>query len=138
MSEIIVDSGPLVALLVRTDRHHAWVVDRLRELRPPFLTCEPVLAEVAHLVRRVRGGIARFVDLLMSDLLRVDLDVMAERQAVGRLLRKYADRPMSLADACLVRIAELNDRASVLTINSDFAVYRKHGRRTIAVVSPDA
>jgi predicted nucleic acid-binding protein len=138
VSEIIVDSGPLVALLVRTDRHHAWMVDRLRELRPPFLTCEPVLAEVAHLVRRVRGGIVRFVDLLMSDLLRIDLDVMAERQAIGRLLRKYADRPMSLADACLVRIAELNDRASVLTIDGDFAVYRKHDRRTIAVVAPEA
>ena len=137
MSEIIVDSGPLLALLVRTDRHHTWVVDRLRELRPPFLTCEPVLAEVAHLVRRVRGGIVRFVDLLMSDLLRVELDVMAERQPIGRLLRKYADRPMSLADACLVRIAELNDRASVLTVDGDFAVYRKHGRRAIAVVAPD-
>lgn len=138
VSEIIVDSGPLVALLVRTDRHHAWVVDRLRELRPPFLTCEPVLAEVAHLVRRVRHGVARFVDLLMSDLLRVELDVMAEREAIGRLLRKYADRPMSLADACLVRIAELNDGASVLTIDGDFAVYRKHGRRVIAVVAPDS
>jgi len=136
VSDIIVDTGPLVALLVRTYRHHAWVIDRLLELRPPFLTCEPVLAEVAHLVRRVRRGLGRFVDLLMSDLLRVELDAMAEREAIGRLLRKYADRPMSLADACLVRIAELNDRASVLTIDRDFAVYRKHGRRAIAVVAP--
>jgi predicted nucleic acid-binding protein len=95
VSEIIVDSGPLVALLVRTDHHHAWVVDRLREFRPPFLTCEPVLAEVAHLVRRMRHGLERFVDLLMSDLLRVDFAVMAEREPLGRLLRKYADRPMS-------------------------------------------
>ena len=137
MAEIIVDSGPLVALLVRTDHHHSWVVDRLRELRPPFLTCEPVLAEVTHLVRRVRHGIERFVDLLMSDLLRVELDIMEEREAIRRLLRKYADRPMSLADACLVRIAELNDGASVLTIDGDFAVYRKHGRRAIALVAPE-
>lgn len=138
MSEIIVDTGPLVAMLVRTDHHHAWAVDRLRELPPPFLTCEPVLAEVAHLVRRVRHGLERFVDLLMSDLLllRVDLDLMEERAAVGRLLRKYADRPMSLADACLVRLAELNDRASVLTIDGDFAVYRKHGRRVIPLIAP--
>ena len=123
-------------MLVRTDHHHAWVVDRLRELPPPFLTCEPVLAEVAHLVRRVRHGLERFVDLLMSDLLRVDLDLMGERAAEGRLLRKYADRPMSLADACLVRLAELNDRASVLTIDGDFAVYRKHGRRVIPLIAP--
>ena len=136
VSEIIVDTGPLVAMLVRTDDHHAWAVDRLRELRPPFLTCEPVLAEVAHLVRRVGHGVERFVDLLVSDLLRVELDLMAERAAVGRLLRKYADRPMSLADACLVRLAELNDRASVLTIDGDFAVYRKHGRRAIPLITP--
>jgi len=136
VSEIIVDTGPLVALLVRTDDHHSWAVDRLRELHPPFLTCEPVLAEVAHLVRRVRHGLARFVDLLMSNLLRVEFDVMAERAAVGRLLRKYADRPMSLADACLVRLAELNDGASVLTIDGDFMVYRKHGRRVIPLIAP--
>ena len=102
VSEIIVDTGPLVALLVKTDDHHAWMVDRLRELRPPFLTCEAVLAEVAHLARRVRNGAEGFVDLLLSDLLRVEFDLMTERGAVGRLLRKYADRPMALADVCLV------------------------------------
>jgi len=67
---------------------------------------------------------------------RALIDLMTERGAVGRLLRKYADRPMSLADACLVRLAELNDTASVLTIDGDFAVYRKHGRRAIALISP--
>lgn len=136
MSDIIVDAGPLVAMMVRTDDHHVWALDRLRELPPPFLTCEPVLAEVAHLVRRVRHGLERFVELLTSDLLRVQFDLMTERAAVGRLLRKYADRPMSLADACLVRLAELHDGATVLTIDGDFAVYRKHGRRIIPLLTP--
>ncbi len=133
---VIVDAGPLVAMLVKSDEHHAWAIDRLRELPPPFLTCEPVLAEVAHLVRRVRHGIERFVDLLLSDLLRVELDLTAERGTVGRLLRKYADRPMSLADACLVRLAEIHDGAAVLTVDGDFAVYRKHGRRVIPLLAP--
>jgi len=136
VTDVIVDTGPLVAMLVKTDDHHVWAVDRLRELPPPFLTCEPVLAEVAHLVRRVRHGVDRFVDLLVSDLLRVELDLVLERAAVARLLRKYADRPMSLADACLVRLAELKDQASVLTVDGDFAVYRKHGRRLIPLISP--
>lgn len=137
MPEVIVDTGPLVAMLVRTDDHHAWTIERLRELPPPFVTCEPVLAEAAHLVRRIPHGIERFVDLLHSDLLRVDLDLMAERAAIGRLLRKYADRPMSLADACLVRLAELNERSAVFTTDSDFTVYRKHGRRTIPLITPN-
>jgi len=136
VSDIIVDAGPLAALMVRTDDHHVWSLDRLRELPPPFLTCEPVLAEVAHLVRRVRHGLERFVELLTSDLLRVEFDLMTERAAFGRLLHKYADRPMSLADACLVRLAELHDGATVLTIDGDFAVYRKHGRRIIPLLTP--
>ena len=80
--------------------------------------------------------VGRFVDLLLSDLLRVDFAVMAERARLGRLLRKYADRPMSLADTCLVRLAELHDGAAVLTIDEDFSVYRKHGRREIPVIAP--
>ena len=136
MSEIIVDTGPLVALLVRTDDHHRWAVDRLPEVPPPLLTCDAVLAEVAHLVRRIRHGIERFVDLLMSDLLRVEFDIMVERGAVGRLLRKYVDRPMSFADACLGRLAEINDGAVVFTIDGDFGVYRKHGRRAIPLITP--
>jgi predicted nucleic acid-binding protein len=136
VSEIIVDTGPLVALMVRTDAHHTWTVEQLRQLSPPFLTCEAVLAEVAHLVRRLRHGVERFVELVMSDLVRVDFDVMEERAAVGRLLRKYADRPMSLADACLVRIAEQHEGAAVFTVDGDFGVYRKHGRRAIPLITP--
>jgi len=136
VTEVIVDTGPLVALLVGTDAHHRWLVDRLREIRPPLLTCEAVLAETAHLVRRVRHGIERFADLLESDLLCVEFDLTAERARVARLLRKYADRPMSLADACLVRLAELHDGASLLTVDGDFAVYRKHGRRVIPLIAP--
>ena len=136
MNEIIVDTGPLVAMLVQTDDHHDWAVERLRELPPPFVTCEPVLAEVAHLVRRIPHGIERVVDLLHSNLLRVDLDLMTERAAIGRLLRKYADRPMSLADACLVRLAELNERSAIFTTDGDFTVYRRHGRRTIPLITP--
>ena len=136
MNEIIVDTGPLVAMLVQTDDHHEWAVERLRELSPPFVTCEPVLAEVAHLVRRIPHGIERVVDLLHSNLLRVDLDLMTERAAIGRLLRKYADRPMSLADACLVRLAELNERSAIFTTDGDFTVYRRHGRRTIPLITP--
>jgi predicted nucleic acid-binding protein len=137
VGDVIVDTGPLVALLVATDDYHRWTVNRLRELRPPLLTCEAVLAETAHLVRRVRHGTERFAQLLESDLLLVEFDIMAERTRVARLLRKYADRPMSLADACLVRLAELHDGASLLTIDGDFTVYRKHGRRMIPLIVPD-
>ena len=62
---------------------------------------------------------------------------MEERAAVGRLLRRYAGRPMSLADACLVRLAERHERAAVFTVDGGFSVYRQHGRRAIPLITPE-
>ena len=84
----------------------------------------------------VRHGVERFVELLMSDLLRVELAVMAERAAVGRLLRKYADRPMSLADACLVRMSETLPEPIIITTDSDFRIYRRHSRQVVPCLLP--
>jgi predicted nucleic acid-binding protein len=62
---------------------------------------------------------------------------LRELAAVRRLVARYRDRPMSLADACLVRLAELFDEAEVITLDRDFSIYRKHGRQTIPLISPD-
>jgi len=135
--EIIVDTGPLVAFLVGTDRHHSWAAERFRELRAPFLTCEAVLAETFYLVARLRDGPGRFFELLDSGLLvGASFDVFSERNTLRKLVRKYADLPMSLADACVVRMAELHDRASVFTVDGQFRIYRKHGRRQIPAILP--
>ena len=74
--------------------------------------------------------------LLNRGLLRVEFDLMAERQSLDRLVQKYADLPMSLADACLVRMTELNDKAVVCTLDRHFQIYRKHGRQTIPTIMP--
>lgn len=59
-----------------------------------------------------------------------------EVESVKELQKRYSDQPMSLADACLVRMAELHATSKVLTIDSDFSVYRKQGRRVIPVITP--
>lgn len=133
---ILVDTGPLVAWLLNEEAHHAWVVERFRELPAPFLTCESVLSETFFLVRRLTQSSFRFVELLEIPLLSVSFDLREEKQAVGELMRKYADLPMSLADACLVRMAELHDRAAVFTLDRQFRIYRKHGRRSIPTIAP--
>jgi len=125
----LVDTGVLVALLNRKEEHPAWAVEKSRTLPAPFLTCEPVLTETYFLVSTLPGGALRFFQLLQSGMLEVDFSVIAEREPLGKLIRKYEDLPMSLADACLVRLAELHPAASVLTLDSHFRVYRKHGSR---------
>jgi predicted nucleic acid-binding protein len=135
-ARVIVDTGPLVALLVEDDAHHDWVVEQLEAMRPPLLCCEPVLTETFHLLRRVRGGPQAFFDLLGRGLLVRGLDLLEQRLPLARLVRRYADRPMSLADACLVRMAELQDGAVVFTLDSDFVVYRMHERRLVPAILP--
>jgi predicted nucleic acid-binding protein len=137
VSNVIVDTGPLVAFLLQTDSHHAWSVERFHELSAPFLTCEPVLTETFYLVTHLHHGRRRFFELLEAGLLNVEFDVMAEREALRKLINKYADVPMSLADACLVRMAEQNKDATIFTTDRDFRTYRKNRRQLIPLVIPE-
>lgn len=133
---IIADTGPLVALLHHEQPHHQWSAQQVRELPAPLLTCEAVLTETAHFLRRLPGGIESLFQLLERGIAVVDFSLSAERVAVHALMRKYQDLPMSLADACLVRMAELQTDAEVLTLDTHFMIYRKHGRQRIATITP--
>lgn len=132
----IVDAGPLVALLSRQDRHHAWAKNAFAGVRPPAITCEAVLAEAWHLLRATANGQRALLDLVAAGTMSVEFALMSELESVRRLVLRYRDRPMSLADACLVRLAELFDEATVITLDEDFSVYRKHGRQTIPMLAP--
>jgi uncharacterized protein len=134
---IIIDTGPLVAFLVENEAHHDWAVAQFKQHPSPFQTCEPVLTEAFHLVGRIFGGAGKLSGLLETGLMVVDFSVMSELDSLRRLMAKYADLPMSLADACLVRMAELNRGAAVFTLDGHFRIYRKHGRQQIPVIMPE-
>ena len=133
---VLVDTGPLVAFLNRRDRLHAWAVRQLGELKPPLLTCEAVLTETCHLLGKLEGGPDAVIKLVRSGAVGVPFRLDQEIGAIGRLLGKYADVPISLADACLVRMAEQVADSSVLTVDADFRIYRKHGRQVIPTILP--
>jgi len=132
---MIIDTGPLVAFLDQRDRHHDWAVASLAPLRPPLLTCEAVLSEACFLVRHLPGGREAVLDLLGRGAISVSFSLANEVIAVRRLLHRYANVPMSLADACLVRMTELVDGV-VVTCDSDFRVYRRNGRAAISTRMP--
>lgn len=131
---VLLDTGPLVALLNRTEQGHARVKVVVDELPAPLFTVEPVLTEAVYLLRRVPGGAAAVLGLVQEGLLRVPFSLQAEAEAVAALMARYASVPMSLADACLVRLVELMPDAVVLTLDADFAVYRARKSRVIQVV----
>jgi len=133
---ILLDTGPLVAFLNRTDRFHEWALAEWERLRPPFLTCEAVLAEACFLVRHLPGGSQAVVELLNREVLHSSFVLQEEAEAVAKLLGRYAEVPMSLADACLIRMAERHSRSQVLTLDRDFRIYRKHRRHVIPTIMP--
>ena len=132
----IVDTGPLVAFFDRSERHHLWTAERIEELDAPLLVCEPVLTETLYLLTRFPNAQGALFGLLRNGALVVAFRLEEHIAGLHRLLRKYRDTPMSLADACVVRMAEIHEGHSVLTLDSDFTVYRKHGRVPIALMRP--
>ena len=131
---VLVDAGFLVALLSRRDSHHRWAVTQARGHAPPWRTCEAVLSEAFHLLGA--RGAPRLSALLRRRALIVAFDLDNDMEPVLTLLRKYADVPMSLADACLVRMTETLSDPLILTTDSDFRIYRRHGRQMVPCLTP--
>jgi predicted nucleic acid-binding protein len=133
---VLVDTGPLVAMLNRHDEHHLWVVDQLARLRPPFLSCEAVIAEAFHLLRRLPRARTAILQMLPNGVLTTPFKLDEHADNVLELVERYANVPMSLADACLVRMSELTTNAFVLTLDSDFQIYRRNRRQRISLITP--
>jgi predicted nucleic acid-binding protein len=132
----IVDTGPLVAFFDRAERHHDWVTERIEELEAPLLVCEPVLTEASYLLAGHSRAQDAVLELLQNGALKIAFQIEEHVGELGKLLRKYRNSPMSLADACLVRMAEIHEEHAILTLDSDFFVYRKHGRVALALIHP--
>ncbi len=131
---VLVDASFLVALLNRRDRNNTWATARAHEYAPPWQTCEAVLSEAFHLVGS--RGEAALVDLLRLRALTVAFGLAEDLERPLALMERYASMPMSLADACLVRMTETTSDPVLLTTDADFRVYRRHGRQTIPCVMP--
>ena len=131
---VLVDAGFLVALLSGGDRHHRWAAMQSPRLALPWKTCEAVLSEAFHLVgSRGRPSLAA---LLRRGAVVTAFDLGDDLDRVLTLMLKYADVPMSLADACLVRMSETSADPVIVTTDADFTIYRRHGRQVVPSVTP--
>lgn len=131
---VLVDAGFLIALLSRRDRHHPWAAAQSPRLAPPWKSCEAALSEAFHLLgARGRPALAA---LLRRGAVVPSFDPASELDRVLTLMQKYADVPMSLADACLVRMTETLADALILTTDADFGIYRRHGRQVVPCMTP--
>ena len=134
--KVILDTGPLVAFLNGKDGYHRWAVEQWGQIQAPLLTCEAVVSEACFLLARVSQGTPSVLELLRRQVVDLSFCLKDELRAVAALLKKYDGIPMSLADGCLVRMAELSEGSSILTLDAHFNVYRKNRRQVIPLLLP--
>ena len=122
---VLLDTGPLVALLSADDAEHMRAEQLFSACLPPFRCCEAVVAEACFLMRKVHpAGPAEVLALARKGVFEMGLSLDDHWTETEALLKKYADRPISLADACLIRCAEIHQEPRILTFDTDFDIYR--------------
>ena len=136
MKTWIVDAGPIVALLSPSERQNGWAAEQARSAPPNVLTCDAAISEACFLLKRDGQEPEQVFALIESGFLRSNFDLHAEYRSVRDLLRRYADTPLSVADACLVRLSEIPADTVVWTLDPDFHIYRQHSCQTIPLITP--
>lgn len=135
---VLLDTGPLVALLDDDEEHHAWATERMRALKPPLLICEAVMTETCFLLRsHPRGRLQARLWIESGFLTHRPLAGASVTHALS-LMERYANIPMAFADACLVAMAEEIPLAKIFTLDRDFLIYRDQGDKPLALIAPFA
>jgi len=132
----LVDAGPLVALIDADEADHHTCVLALRQIDLPLVTTWPAFTEAMYLLSRVGGAAGRQAlwRLVFSDRLEIaDLDRAGLKRSAA-LMDKYADRPMDLADATLVALAEIRNQRRIFTLDADFTIYKIQGRTRFEIL----
>jgi len=131
---VLLDTGVIVALLDRSERSHAACVEVMTDLAAPLVTCEAVIAEACYLLRRLRGAPDAVLANVERGVFQVPFRLDATVGAIRVLMKRYASVPMDLADACLVHLADTLETGAILTLDSDFGVYRWRRRRSFELL----
>ena len=133
---VLVDAGPIVAFLRAQDEFHGWAIEQFKRF-PQLLTCEAVLAESCARLAYYGNDQSAVVDLVQCGALNMDFSVTESVDRISKLMKKYKDRRMHLADACLVVMSERSAGVVVVTLDAaDFSVYRRHDREVVPHISP--
>lgn len=130
----LVDAGFIVALLSDDDTHHKWAASQAAHLAPPWRTCEAALSEAFYVLGP--RGVTGLTGLLRRRAIMTASDLAKDIEPIAGLMKRFANVPMSFADACLVRMTELAPNLPLLTTDSDFRIYRRYGRQVIPFILP--
>ncbi len=133
---IILDTGVLVAYFRKSDRFHQWAVTQWRQVDLPVVTCDAVISEACFLFRDLPHIQRGIIELIEGNVIEIAFNLQEESSNIRALMSRYESVPMSFADACLVRMSEQIGNSGVMTLDSDFKIYRKHRNEEILVIQP--
>ena len=136
ITNVILDTGPLVASLDRDEMNHEWAVEQLRLIQTPLYSCEAVLTEACFLLGGLDPAVTKIREYIRSGYIEMKFELWKESERVFELMRSYRNIPMSFADACLVVMIENVPGGRILTLDSDFRIYRQKRRRLIPLITP--
>ena len=134
--KILIDAGPLYALINHREYYHRWATDQASRLERPFYTCEAVISEAHHLLKKVYNGSRQLNELVKTGRVVLAFSYADHIDRVNALMDTYANVPMSFADACLVRMAENDAQGRIFTTDGDFRIYRKNQANPLDVIMP--
>jgi predicted nucleic acid-binding protein len=124
VNPVLLDTGPIVALLDRSEKRHRECADLITRLDAPFVTCEAVIAEACYLLRAAKGAAEAVLENVERGNFLIPYRITGRGMKLAKLIKKYADRPMDFADACLVDMATELGCGRILTLDADFRIYR--------------
>lgn len=135
MKPVLLDTGVIVALLDRSEQSHVPCVEAVQTQQMPLITCEAVIAESCYLLRNLAGASEAIIDNVTAGIFQIPFQLSRAAPAVKQILRKYRDQRIDLADACLIVLADEFGTGDILSLDTDFTVYR-WGRNELFRVLP--
>ena len=124
MKPVLLDTGVIVALLDRSEQHHAVCAQVVQTLATPLVTCEAVIAASCYLLRNLHGAADAVLENIATGIFQIPFQLSSSAPSIQRVFRKYRDREVDLADACLIYLAGELRTPDILTLDRDFRVYR--------------
>jgi len=136
-NKVLLDTGVLVTFINKREKLYSWTNQQWKLIEAPLLTCEAVITEACFLLQDVYEGEDAVLNLISRKIIQIPFQLNDDSEPIRELMNRYQNVPMSLADACLVRMSELIADSSVLTLDSDFLIYRKNRNQMIDLIIPN-
>lgn len=135
MRRVLADTGPIVAILSRSDQYHRTCVEALRDIPGPLFTCWPVITEAAWLLRRDSNAVQKLLNSIDTGFLELLPLTVSDAKPIASILKKYRNIRIQLADATLLHLAARDGLNTIFTLDQrDFSVYRLPKGRTFHVI----